>query len=424
MKEFSFILLLIIFNSFKLISTKCSSGYYLTSSNSCNACPNGYYCTGGSSSPIPCPLGYYSLSSGPISQCTRCAPGYYANYIGATKCKVCPNGYFCENPEIAPTPCPTGTASVSSGGITECNKCLPGYYANYTGATSCKVCPNGYYCCDPRKPPTPCPVGTASVSSGGITECKKCLPGYYASYTGATSCKVCPNGYYCCDPRIPPTPCPVGTYSVSGGGITECKKCSPNYFTPNQGSSSCSYCSNGCPSSEISDTSSLSCSETTFESESLKCRNYVTHDNLKDLAEIGDCLFYTELEGIKKCGTNGYLINYGYKYCNKFGDNYDSFNQDGQLWVDSVRKCLINKLYENTENMNCDQLRNYAFDTHLDCYLNPGYSSKSICEIWLSKNFVGLWTVYELKDFFNQSALKQVILTIYNCAKSYLIEIG
>jgi len=49
---------------------------------------------------------------------------------------------------------------------------------------------------------------------------------------------------------------------------------------------------------------------------------------LETLADKGDCQFYNELEAIKKCGTNGYLIGYGGKYCRKFGDNYNSFNED------------------------------------------------------------------------------------------------
>lgn len=134
---------------------------------------------------------------------------------------------------------------------------------------------------------------------------------------------------------------------------------------------------------------------------------------LKQLADEGNCSFYTELEKTKKCGANGYLIQYGYMYCNKFGEYYKLFNKDGQKWVNSVRKCLMNKLYAKS-SLNCNQLKNYAFDTHVTCYLNPGYSSKGICDIWLS-NAAALWKVYNLKDFLSPSAMKQVLSTAYNC---------
>ena len=63
--------------------------------------------------------------------------------------------------------------------------------------------------------------------------------------------------------------------------------------------------------------------------------------------------------------------------------------------------------------MNCKNLENYAFTTHVECYINPGHGSKSICDIWASQNAVGLLTTYELKDFFrNLVALSQVYLQI------------
>ena len=68
----------------------------------------------------------------------------------------------------------------------------------------------------------------------------------------------------------------------------------------------------------------------------------------------------------------------------------------------------MSKLLNN--QMTCQQLENYAFGTHVDCYLNPGYGSASICDIWASQNAVGLLTTYELHDFFkNFVALSQVI---------------
>ena len=46
------------------------------------------------------------------------------------------------------------------------------------------------------------------------------------------------------------------------------------------------------------------------------------------LANNGDCQFYKELENTKQCGLNGYPIAYGYKYCVKFGENINTFNDD------------------------------------------------------------------------------------------------
>ena len=57
--------------------------------------------------------------------------------------------------------------------------------------------------------------------------------------------------------------------------------------------------------------------------------------------------------------------------------------------------------------MDCDAIKTYAFETHVDCYLNPGFDSKSFCEIVIS-NVLGLGFVYEFQDFMSQDALKQV----------------
>lgn len=91
----------------------------------------------------------------------------------------------------------------------------------------------------------------------------------------------------------------------------------------------------------------------------------------------------------------------------------------GKIWVDSVRKCLMSKLVKN-HDMGCKKLEDYAFETHVDCYINPGYGSKSICEIWASQNAVGLLTTYELQDFFrNFVALAQIFATMSQCIAFY-----
>lgn len=52
------------------------------------------------------------------------------------------------------------------------------------------------------------------------------------------------------------------------------------------------------------------------------------YGDLITLAANGDCNFYLELDAIKNCGVNGYPVSYGYKYCMKFGENSQNFNED------------------------------------------------------------------------------------------------
>jgi len=69
----------------------------------------------------------------------------------------------------------------------------------------------------------------------------------------------------------------------------------------------------------------------------------------------------------------------------------------------------MNKLLITFTNPSCAQLEKYAFNTHVDCYLDPGFGAKSICDIWATRNTVGLLKTFEVKDFFKSSnALSQV----------------
>ncbi|CAF1066486.1 unnamed protein product [Brachionus calyciflorus] len=416
---------------FKIINCQsCALGSYF-SNNNCYLCPNGYYCPSGATKPIACPLGTFSYSSGGISECKPCSLGYYANNVASTGCRACPDGYQCCDPKKDPTPCPLGTYSSSNGGISECIPCYLGYYTNKTASTSCRACPDGYQCCDPKSAPSPCPVGTYSISTGGIAQCTQCYLGYYADTLARTSCRACPDGYQCCDPRISPTPCPLGTYSYSSGGISECKSCGNGYYTDTLASTGCKYCPNGnsCQSpvnaQQCSPVENLadSCTRNiNAEKDQLKCTQSNSIKDLDYLTSVGDCEFYQELENEKKCGTNGYLSRYGFKYCKKFGENIDSFNKEGQKWVDGVRMCLMKKLL-NSDISNCNELESFAFDTHVDCYLNPGHGAKSMCELLQMQNFIGLWNVYDFKDFLSINAIKQVVSVMSNCG-SQLISNG
>ena len=68
-----------------------------------------------------------------------------------------------------------------------------------------------------------------------------------------------------------------------------------------------------------------------------------------------------------------YALSYGEKYCEKFRVSYSQFSPQAQQWIDKVRKCLQQELapYVGSEIF-CGQLRDVAFDSHKDCYINSG----------------------------------------------------
>jgi len=73
---------------------QCTPGHYcLTGAITPLACPPGTSTYGGSSSCVPCSVGYFSLNSG-SSSCTQCLSGYMNTISGSSSCS-CPVGYSC-----------------------------------------------------------------------------------------------------------------------------------------------------------------------------------------------------------------------------------------------------------------------------------------------------------------------------------------
>ncbi|CAC5374593.1 Coadhesin,Thrombospondin-1,Adhesion G protein-coupled receptor B1,Mucin-like protein,Hemicentin-1,Thrombospondin-2 [Mytilus coruscus] len=131
-------------------------------------------------------------------------------------------------------------------------------------------------------------------------------------------------------------------------------------------------------------------------------------------ANRGDCQFYRCFEQQRQCGKSGYLIGYGYKYCNRFKSFYSSFTTAGKKWIDCVRPCLtkalIGKYQESLgPGQKCNQLKTYAFDTHVKCYLDCGF-----CDVYTS-NISALGRVFSFSDLLSTDAWKQIIKVGKEC---------
>ena len=127
----------------------------------------------------------------------------YYSVAGQAACTLCPAGYKCDNPAVAPVACPTG------------------WYSEL-GVPVCRPCPAGYYC----------PVLSQIVLDGSTLQKDvgyplACPMGFYSS-VGAAICTSCPAGTYCpyrTDGSLAQQPsiCPPGMYSQ--GGATVCSEC-------------------------------------------------------------------------------------------------------------------------------------------------------------------------------------------------------
>lgn len=167
-------------------------------------CPEGHYCTAGTPAPSACPVGTWSNSTG----------------LGSVdECQACRGGYFCDS-----------NAMIFPGG-----KCDGGFYCdgnatvpNPTDGLTGDVCPVGHYCPNGTAVPKPCEEGT------------------FMTNVSAEVCWVCPAGYYCRN-SIEPEPCPAGYFCPEGTG-QGWQPCPKGTFSSIEGLlnvSQCTQCSGG-----------------------------------------------------------------------------------------------------------------------------------------------------------------------------------
>ncbi|XP_061176826.1 uncharacterized protein LOC133185543 isoform X2 [Saccostrea echinata] len=267
--------------------TPCSPGFFCVNGEK-SRCPPGYYCSPGSSEPIPCPTGSYCPSGGihPIkckaghynptntssnsSDCLSCPPGFYCFLPGGDRpTGPCLPGFFCSGGSTTPTPvegvmgdmCPAGT--YCPRGSPEPIPCPSGYFNPYTTRGECEVCLGNLTCpvgslypseCNPEREnisilcsvnyentTNPCINSDGSQKAGICTDCPKgnlckdgfnitCPAGYFCP--NGSSVFICPEGFYCPEGQVWPLPCDIGTFNPYYGNSTgkACLKCSPGMF--------------------------------------------------------------------------------------------------------------------------------------------------------------------------------------------------
>ncbi|XP_070552128.1 fibrillin-2-like [Ptychodera flava] len=245
---------------------ECPAGYYCPQAGIKQICPRGYYCPQGTGIDLKsCPRGTYSSAEGNymLSQCVPCEAGYYCdeNILQTLKLNVmrditvlrngpskpdgdnssalqtnescpyfddqqtgyggmCPEGHYCPQGSVFPTPCQAGTYAQHDR-MGSCLPCEAGYYCpNGTITYSDKPCPSGHYCPEGTEfeDQYPCPAGTFNNVTGksNISDCVACLGGQYCASSGLSSpTGPCEGGYYCDDSSTTSMP--------SGTGGDECK---------------------------------------------------------------------------------------------------------------------------------------------------------------------------------------------------------
>lgn len=129
--------------------------------------------------------------------------------------------------------------------------------------------------------------------------------------------------------------------------------------------------------------------------------------------------------------SNAYAIKYAEKFCRLYENRSSLFSPEGRKWVDAVRKCLqvsLVPILRPWYKFSCEDIRQWAFDSHTPCYLDPDEGAPSICDLdcldffkifWTIKgSFIQLDTFWEtLKGMWNIGARCGVASQIAKCFK-------
>jgi hypothetical protein len=127
------------------------------------------------------------------------------------------------------------------------------------------------------------------------------------------------------------------------------------------------------------------------------------------------CAFYSAcLEADMPCGTSGYAIGYGEKYCSRYDVDH-RFSPQGLVWRDAVLHCLQESLVPElpkAPSMTCTAITDFAFDTHPRCYTE----GPSICFLPPSDVLNVIGTI-DGTDLLSLRSVKQIASVAVTCAE-------
>jgi hypothetical protein len=152
---------------------------------------------------------------------------------------------------------------------------------------------------------------------------------------------------------------------------------------------------------------------------------YLTLTTCEDCLSMSNnysCEYYTKcLEPKYTCGSSGYPLGYGFKYCSKFTLHLNEFSPKGKIWVQKTLVCLKQSLMSTFSD--CNELYNTAFNSHPRCYQQSGFCDLFMDPSNLKQDVKALMSVYEINDFASFTSLKQILDTSKLCGSHYLSKL-
>lgn len=96
-----------------------------------------------------------------------------------------------------------------------------------------------------------------------------------------------------------------------------------------------------------------------------------------DLAECEkkstSCDFYSCIEQEMSCGSDGYFIGFGERFCRRFDKIFGKLSPQGREWFMSARQCLTKKTLTLDKASSCHEIEEQSYNDHRPCYISSGY---------------------------------------------------
>ena len=123
------------------------------------------------------------------------------------------------------------------------------------------------------------------------------------------------------------------------------------------------------------------CTAPPYPDLSVNCEDYIGQ------AGCGACEYYAcrEAQAANQCGSGGYYLAHGYKYCNRLIQVASPrMSPAGQRWLEDGRDCLMRFIEtEISSDEQCRSVRDRAYASHPDCYVDNGFCDLPFTD-WLA----------------------------------------
>ncbi|MBS1971023.1 MAG: hypothetical protein JSU04_11985 [Bdellovibrionales bacterium] len=95
---------------------------------------------------------------------------------------------------------------------------------------------------------------------------------------------------------------------------------------------------------------------------------------------VDSCGFYLCQEKSHHCGSKGYPVGFGFKFCQIYLHSEKNYSPAAHTWLRRVRVCLMEEFakadIENSRRT-CSEIKGDGFESHAGCYVKTGFCELS-----------------------------------------------